>query len=124
MVDFKRLKVGDVCSETTFYKVEKVVGDKVGFKTNDGQDVTLNKGYIENILVSGDHSDKEEKITKTELAAIFLKSSGVAFTVEFNKQVKEADVVKEIMETYQNSTPKTMETAVKKAERISLWSTG
>jgi len=115
MTRFKDLKVGAVLSETTFYKLEKIVGDRAELKTNDGQDVVLDKGYIEGILVSGDQFDKEEKVTRTELAAILLKNSGVVFTANFNKQVKEGDVVKEVMEAYENSTPKTMEAAVKKA---------
>jgi hypothetical protein len=41
-------------------------------------------------------------------------------TISFNKQIKEADVVKEIMEAYEGSTIKTMETAIKKAVKHAI----
>jgi len=60
------------------------------------------------------------KITKTDLTKIFLENSNVVFTVSFNKQVKEADVVNEIKEAYEKSTPTEFETKVKKAIKRSL----
>jgi endo-alpha-1,4-polygalactosaminidase (GH114 family) len=118
--DFKKLKVGSKLSETQYYSVVKIAGDKVQLVNGIEQNVVVDKKYVEECLISADQFDTEEKITKTDLTAKFLQSPNVVFTVSFNKQVKEVDVVKEIMDTYSDSTPKTMETAVKKAVKKAL----
>jgi hypothetical protein len=118
--NFKELKKGDKLSETQYYSVVKVAGDKVQLKNGLGQDIVVDKGYVTDCLTSADQFEKEEKLTKTDLAALFLKSSNVALTVSFNKQVKDVDVVKEIMEAYEGSTPKSIETAIKKAVKRGL----
>lgn len=112
---FKDLKKGEILSEQQFYKVEKIVGNEVQLKTDGGENVILNKEYVEGLVVSATQHTSEKVVNKTEAAAIFLSQSGTAVTVNFNKQVKEADVVKEIMATYADSAPKVFEAAVKKA---------
>lgn len=112
---FKNLKEGNKLSETQYYSVTKIKGDKVQLENGLGQAIVVDKAYVEDCLTSADQFEKEEKLNKTELAALFLKSANVALTVSFNKQVKEADVVKEILDAYEGSTPKTIETAIKKA---------
>ena len=113
--NFKNLKVNDKLSETQYYSVVKVAGDKVQLKNGLDQDIVVDRGYVEDCLTSADQYEKEEKLNKTDLTALFLKSPNVVFTVSFNKQVKEADVVKEILDAYEGSTPKTIEAAIKKA---------
>jgi len=120
MTKFSNLAVGNVLSETTFYTVSKIKGDQAELKTSSGVDVVLDKGYIEGLLDSGDQFTKEEKISKTDAANLLLKSSGVVLTVNFNKQVKEADVVSEIIDAYENSTPKDFATKLKKAVKKGL----
>ncbi len=51
---------------------------------------------------------------------MFIGNPGVAITVNFNKQVKDADVVKEVMDAYSGSTPKVFEVALKKAVKSAL----
>jgi hypothetical protein len=115
---FKNLKPGQVLSETSFFKVEKVVGDRVQLQAENGESVVLNAGYVDSFLSSGDQFSKEEKVTRTEMADIMMSNARTAMTLSYNKQVKEADVVKEISEAYENSTPKEalnkMKAAVKK----------
>lgn len=118
--NFKELKVGSKLSETQYYSVQKIKDDKVQLVNGLGQNIVVDKNYVEDCLTSGDQFTETTKISKTELTEIFLKNANVVFTVSFNKQVKEADVVKEIMETYGDSTPKTMEAAVKKAVKKAL----
>jgi len=118
--NFKELKVGNKLSETQYYSVVKIVGDKIQLVNGIEQNIVVDKAYVEECLISGEQFTKEEKVTKTDLTNMFLANPNVVFTVSFNKQVKEADVVKEIMETYGDSTPKTMETAVKKAVKRAL----
>ena len=117
---FNKLKPGQVLSETQFYTVEKVKGNEVQLKTDSGEDVVVDKGYIEQCVNSAEQFSQSKKITRTEAAAMFLANSNIAMTVNFNKQVKELDIVKEITEAYQNSTPKEFETKVKKAIKKSL----
>lgn len=112
---FTELKKGSKLSETQYYNVEEVKGNQVQLKNGDGDDIVVDKAYVESCLVSADQFDKEEKLNRTDLAALFLKSANIALTVSFNKKVKKEDVIKEIMDAYEGSTPKTLETAVKKA---------
>ena len=117
---FNKLKKDDICSETQFYTVSKIVGDKVQLRNDSGTDIVVDNKYAEACLNSADQFTSEEKITMTEAAAKFIASTGVAITVNFNKQVKEADVVKEIMEAYSSSTPKEIESKVKKSIKSAL----
>lgn len=119
-MNFKKLKEGEILSETTFYKVVKVGEAKAQLKTDDGQMVVLDKGYVENLVTSASQYKTERVVNKTEAAAQFLACSGTAISVSFNKQVKETDVVKEIMDTYSASTPKEFEAAVKKSVKGAL----
>ena len=110
---FSILKPKEVLSETQFYTVEKIEGTQVRLLTDSGQAIKVDKAYVEELLLSASQFSKEETISRTELAQKFLSSSGVAMTVNFNKQVKEADVVKEIMEKISNASLKDIEKAVK-----------
>lgn len=113
---FKNLKIGEVLSETQFYKVEKVVGNKVQLKTDDGQSIVVDSVYVDNLLDSASQFDKVEKITRTELTEKFLASTRIAMTVNFNKQVKPADVKAAIVDLYPNKGGKLMsESDFKKA---------
>lgn len=103
MIKFKDLKVGSIISEAQYYKIEKIVGDKVQALPLNGKSVVLDKGYIENQVVSADQFTTEKTINKTEAANILLSNPNTAMTVSFNKQVKPADVKKAMKELYPNS---------------------
>lgn len=120
MVNFKNLKKGDVLSETQFYTVEKLTSEKVQFKTDNNTPVVLDKGYVESLLVSADQFDSVEKVTRTELAELLVKSSMVAITVNFNKQVDAKDVLAEILDAHKNTAPKDVEKEFKKAIKKAL----
>lgn len=117
---FNKLKTGDKLSETQYYSVVKVSGEKVQLKNGLSQDIIVDKAYVEDCLTSADQFDTESKLSRTDLAKLFLENPNVALTVSFNKQVKPEDVVKEIMESYEGSTPKTIEAAIKKAVKKGL----
>jgi hypothetical protein len=119
-MNFKQLKKGDVLSETQFYTVEAINADKVQLKNDQGTNIVVDKNYAESCLLSANQFTKDVTVNKTEAAAKFLANPDVAITVNFNKQVKEADVVKEIMDTYGNSTPKEFETKLKKTIKTGL----
>jgi hypothetical protein len=120
MSKFKNLKQGDVLSEAAFYKVEKIVGDKVQLQMDSGESVILNQGYVDSFLTSADQFSKEEKVTKTELAELVSSNPRTVMTVNFFKQVKEIDVQKEIQEAYENSSPKEFTTKMKLAVKKGL----
>jgi len=117
---FKELKAGDKLSETQYYSVVKISGNRVQLKNGLGQDIVVDNGYVEDCLTSGNQFTEEKSINKTELSKLFLENPNVVFTVSFNKQVKESDVIKEIQEAYESSTPKEFETKLKKAVKNGL----
>lgn len=120
MTKFRNLKVGEKLSETQYYSVEKISGDKVQLKPDSGDPIVVDKGYVENFLNSSIQYDTEEKITRTEAAAKFLASSGVALTVNFNTQVKEKDALEQMASIYPNKGGKMLSEAdfKKKAKEI------
>ena len=116
---FRDLKEGNVLSETQFYVVQKIVGEKVQLGTESGSPIVVDKGYVESLLVSANQYTETQKITRTELAELLVSNPYVAMTVNFNKQVKEADVFKEILDVHKNTAPvkveKEFKAAIKKA---------
>jgi len=115
------MKKGEILSEVQFYIVKEIkTNGNVLVKDDFDNEIELSKEYAEKLLQSAHSSTDTKKVTKTELAEIFISNSRIAMSVSYNKQVKEADVVTEIMDAYDNSTPKTMETAIKKAVKKGL----
>jgi len=102
MTKFKDLKTGEKLSETQYYSVVKVSGDMVQLKPDSGDDIVVNKGYVESFLTSSVQYDSEEVKTRTEMAALFLASPGVVMTVNFNTQVKEKEAIEKLVEIYPN----------------------
>lgn len=100
-MDIKKIKVGDVLSETQFYKVSKVIEGGLELVTDGGQSIKLGDKYVEQLLVSGNLYDSTEKITRTDLAEKVISSSRIAMSVNYNKQVKDVDVTKGITNIYE-----------------------
>jgi hypothetical protein len=119
-IKFEELKKGACLSEVQYYRVVKVSGTKIQLKNGLEQDIVVDKEYVQDCLTSADQYTEEVKVTKTEMAKLFLENPNVVFTISFNKQVKPEDVSKEIMGAYEGSTPKTMEMAIKKAVKSAL----
>lgn len=117
---FAKLKKGDVLSETQFYKVEKTSATQAQLINDNGESIVVDKAYVDSLLQSADQFTTEEKMTRTEVAAKFIASSNVAVTINFNKQVKEADVTEEIQKAYESSTPKEFTTKMKKTVKTAL----
>lgn len=120
MANFNKLKIGNKLSEIQYYSVEKIVGDKIQLKPDSGDSIVVNKDYVDKFLTSADQWEKEEKVTKTVATEIFKSNPGVVMTCSYQKQVKEADVLVEIKEAYENSTPKEIEVKLKKAIKTAL----
>ena len=110
-MQFKNLKVGEVLSETQYYKVIKIKGNQVQLRTDDGSDIVVDAGYVDNCLTSSVQFDDTKKITRTEMAELFINSPRTALTVNFNRQVKEADVKKALHALYANKGGKILSEA-------------
>jgi hypothetical protein len=112
-VSFSALKVGEKLSETQYYIVEKIKGNEVHLVNDLGERIVVTATYAENCLTSAVQYNEVKKMKITELAALFQSKTNIVMSVNFNKKVKEEDVVKELMEAYKNSTPKEIESAFK-----------
>lgn len=102
MTTFSKLTTKSKLSETQYYSVEKISGDKVQLKNDYGEDIVVDKGYVEKCLTTSDQVGDTKSVNKTELATIFLTNPGVVMTTNFNKQVDKAEVKKEIVGLYPN----------------------
>lgn len=120
MTKFSNLKVGEKLSEVQFYSVVKIVGDRVELKTDAGKSIVVDKGIVESYLTSASQFTTEVSILRTEMAALFLSSPGVAMTVNFNTQVKEKDALDAMAAIYPNKGGKMLSEAdyKKKAKEI------
>lgn len=97
MKEIKQLKVGDVLSETSHYKVERVNAQDIIVKHLESGDlVRLGMGYVNGYIDSADEVVEEVKVTKEDkkdgtkgIRSIFegIHTSQV-FTVCFKKQDK------------------------------------
>jgi CRISPR/Cas system CSM-associated protein Csm2 small subunit len=112
----KNLKVGEILSETQFYKVEEVKGDKITLKNDYGTIINIDKDYAEKCLKSAEQFDKVEKVSRTELVNIFMNSTNRAITVCFNKQLKATDAQKSMYELYANKEGKLLSEEAFKAK--------
>lgn len=120
MTEFKKLKPGEVLSETQYYKVQKIAGNKVQLKNDFGEDIVVDSNYVDKCLTSAEQAPKETFVNKTEAANLLLANPYVVMTACYKKQVKEADVVKQILDAYAGSTPKSIEAVIKQAVKAGL----
>lgn len=120
MTKFVNLKEGEKLSETQYYSVVKVRGDKVQLKPDAGEDIVVDRAYVESFLTSAAQYTEEKEINKTEAATLFISSVGVVLTVNYNTQVKEKDALDQIKAIYPNKGGKMMSEAdyIKKAKSI------
>lgn len=100
MAKFNSLSVGDILSESQYYKVEKKVGDKVQLKVDNGESVVVDSGYVESQLSSAGQFETTVKLTRTEMAELFVSKSRMAMTVMFNKQIKPKEITEAISGIY------------------------
>jgi len=110
-MDIKKLEQGEVLSESQFYKVVKVKGDKVQLETDTGENIIVTSQYVENFLSSAKQHSSVVKLNRTELTDKFLSCPRVAMTVNFHKQAKPTDIKKAIVELYPNKGGKLMSEA-------------
>ncbi len=113
---FKDLKKNEVLSETQYYTVEKVSGDKVQLRNDNGEPIVVDSKYVENCLNSGVQYSSEKKVSRTELAQLFIGNPLIAMTVNYNKQLDVNDVIDNLVK----STNKTEIKALLKGEERTM----
>jgi hypothetical protein len=74
---------GSILSETSFYVVKEVKGDKIIVNDDFGHEITLSEKYVNEICLSADKWETEEPKSMTELAEIFINSPRSAMSVAF-----------------------------------------
>lgn len=99
-IDISKIKKGDFLSETQFYTVEGVKNNLLNLVTDNGESITIGVDYAESLLMSDSQFTETVKMSRTELTEKVLASSRIAMTVNFNKKVKDTDVVNEISDVY------------------------
>ena len=91
------LKVGDIVSETQYYKVtgknvNGITGNNINFTNEKGSPIQVGIGIVSNDMFSANQFTEEKKVTATELAEIFSKVGDVVFEVSFNKLPQAKDI--------------------------------
>jgi hypothetical protein len=120
MAKFNKLVKGEILSESQFYKVLDMKGSRVQLENDLGEKIVVDSDYVDKCLQSATQFSSEEKITRTQAAETFLQNSFQAITVCFNKKVKDSEVVTELLETFENSTPKDLPKSVKASVKKAL----
>lgn len=111
MTTFKNLTTKTKLSETQFYSVEQIKGDKVQLKNDYGELVVVDKPYVEKLLVASDQVNEIKQMSRTDVINLFLSSTNVICTVNFNKKVDEKEVKKELIALYPNTGGKILSKA-------------
>lgn len=122
MTKFEDLKEGEKLSETQFYSVVKKGAVRAQFKADDGRLVVLDKEYIDNFLTSSTQFSESKELNRTDAAALFIASPGVALAVNYNTQVDPKKALEAMKNIYPNKKGKMLSEAEysKKAEEILL----
>jgi len=102
MATFSKLKPTTKLSETQFYSVEKITGNKVQLRNDLGDVITVDDKYVEACLVSAEEIITEKIMSRTDLTNLFLVSTNVALTVNYNKQVDPKEVKTQLHSLYPN----------------------
>ncbi len=110
-VKFANLTTKTKLSETQFYSVEKIKGDKVQLKNDNGEPIVVDRSYVEKLLVTSDQVTETKKMSRTDVINLFLSSSNVICTVNFNKKVDEKEVQKQLFDLYPNKGGKILSQA-------------
>lgn len=88
MTKFNELVKGNILGESQYYTVEKKSGDRIQLKTDSGESIVVSKDYVESFLNSADQFSETEKVTKTQLADLFINNPRIVMTVTFLKANK------------------------------------
>lgn len=85
MLNFKKLKKGDVLSEFSTFTVEEVLANGITVKDKFGNSVEIGTSYVERVLCSDSQFTEQQAVTRTELSEIVASNKNVAMQVYFKK---------------------------------------
>lgn len=111
MTKFSAITPKTKLSETQFYSVEQIKGDKIQVKNDDGELIVLPSDYVEKCLVASDYVETMKTMTRTDLTNLFLASANVIMKVTYNKKVDEKEVEKAVIALYPNKGGKILSEA-------------
>ncbi|WP_106393138.1 hypothetical protein [Enhygromyxa salina] len=97
-IDVAKLKVGDFLSETQYYRVTKIIDGKVELENERGLRLSVTNRIIEEGMYSAGQFEETVTLSRTALCEVLENAGDSIFTVNFNKQLKEKDVVTELLE--------------------------
>lgn len=110
-VTFSNITAKTKFSETQFYTVKKIGTNEVELLNDSGEEITLSKPYVEQLLVSSDEVKETKTMSRTDLTNLFLSSSNVIMKVTYNKKVDEKEVEKAVAGLYPNKGGKILSEA-------------
>lgn len=111
MTTFSKIKPTTKLSETQFYSVEQIKGDKIQVKNDDGELIVLPSDYVEKCLVSSDEVQTTKTMSRTDLTNLFLSSANVVMAVTYHKKIDEKEVEKQVAALYPNKGGKILSEA-------------
>ena len=83
--DTKQLAVEQFFSQTTYYNVKEINGDRVTVANQWGNQMYVSRDIVEK-MASATHFTKEVPMNMTALAELLENCSDTVFTVQFRKQ--------------------------------------
>jgi hypothetical protein len=92
MTKFANLKVGEKLSELQYYTVDKITGNEVDLKLENGQIATVDSKYAEACLISASQVETEVNINRTDAINLLTASANLAMTVNFNTKVDPKEI--------------------------------
>lgn len=111
-----KLKVGDFLSETQYYEVLAIEDKRIQVRNERAYEFSIAHPIVEEGMFSANQFDEEVKVTRTRICEILEGAGDSIFTVNFNKQLKEKDVVDEIIGAVEEGkTAKALRTRVNAA---------
>lgn len=94
------LKKGDFLSEIEYYKVNATEKNRIEGVTEDSDSHWISNSIIENNAYSAHQYSKEVYVSREQMLYIFQQIGSGIFTVNFQKQMKDAEVNKAIKNSY------------------------
>lgn len=92
-----KLAVGDYLSETQYYQVIEKSDKQVKVRNERGYEFFVGHSIVEEGMYSAKQFDKKVELSRTQVCEILENAGDSIFTVNFNKQLKDKDVVAEIL---------------------------
>jgi len=110
-VAFKNVTPKTKLSETQFYSVKQIKGNEIEVVNDYGQEITLSKSYVEQLLVASDQVTETKKMSRTDVINLFMTATNVICTCNYNKKADEKEIQKQLIALYPNKAGKILSQA-------------